>query len=44
MFFDGKEYVDSHEIKSNDFYTMMLEKPNADIHTSQVSTGKFQEV
>jgi|SRR5690554_1655624 len=44
VFFDGKEYVDHTEIKSEDFYSMMLEKPNADIHTSQVSTGKFQEV
>src|SRR5690554_4589873 len=44
VFFDGKEYVDHTDIKSDDFYKMMLEKPNADIHTSQVSTGKFQEV
>ena len=44
VFFDGKEYVDHTDIKSDVFYEMMLEKPNADIHTSQVSTGKFQEV
>src|SRR5690606_19473755 len=44
VFFDGKEYVDHTEIKSDEFYTMMVDKPNADIHTSQVSTGKFQEV
>lgn len=44
VFFDGKEYVDHTDIKSDVFYDMMLEKPNADIHTSQVSTGKFQEV
>lgn len=44
VFFDGKEYVDHTEIKSDEFYTMMMDKPNADIHTSQVSTGKFQEV
>jgi DegV family protein with EDD domain len=44
VFFDGKEYVDHTEIKSDEFYKMMLDKPNADIHTSQVSTGKFQEV
>ncbi len=40
--FDGKEYVDHTEIKANDFYQMMLDKPNADIHTSQVATGEFQ--
>ncbi|HHX76562.1 MAG TPA: DegV family protein [Acholeplasmataceae bacterium] len=44
VFFDGKEYVDHTDIKSDVFYEMMLEKPNADIHTSQVSTGKFKEV
>src|SRR5690554_7586549 len=44
VFFDGKEYVDHTDITSDVFYEMMLDKPNADIHTSQVSTGKFQEV
>ncbi len=42
--FDGKEYVDYQEIKADDFYQMMLAKPNADIHTSQVSTGQFAEL
>ncbi|WP_025725566.1 DegV family protein [Acholeplasma granularum] len=44
VFFDGKEYIDHTEIKSEQFYQMMLDNPNADIHTSQVSTGKFQEL
>ncbi|CDR31446.1 DegV domain-containing protein SAV0749 [Acholeplasma oculi] len=44
VFFDGKEYVDHTEIKAEDFYQMMLDKPNADIHTSQVSTGAFQKL
>ncbi|WP_026400179.1 DegV family protein [Acholeplasma equifetale] len=42
--FDQKEYVDYEEIKAEDFYQLMLSKPNADIHTSQVSTGMFQQL
>lgn len=42
--FDGKEYVDHTEIKADDFYQMMLDKPNAEIHTSQVATGEFQNL
>ncbi|CCV64931.1 DegV family protein [Alteracholeplasma palmae J233] len=41
--FDGKEYIDHTEIKANDFYQMMLDKPNADISTSQASAGKVAE-
>ncbi len=44
VFFDGHEYVDHIDIKADDFYKMMLEKPNADIHTSQVSTGQFADL
>src|SRR5690606_4697804 len=39
-----KEYVDYEEITADDFYQMMLAKPDADIHTSQVSTGQFAEL
>src|SRR5690554_7179201 len=42
--FDRKEYVDYVEIKADDFYQLMLGEPNADIHTSQVSTGQFTEL
>ncbi|MBN3490960.1 DegV family protein [Acholeplasma equirhinis] len=42
--FDRKEYVDYEEITADDFYQMMLAKPDADIHTSQVSTGQFAEL
>ena len=42
--FDRKEFVDYTEIKADDFYQMMLASPNADIHTSQVSTGQFAEL
>ncbi len=42
--FDGKEYIDYNEMKADHFYELMLSKPNAPIHTSQVSTGMFTEI
>ncbi|MFA5692809.1 MAG: DegV family protein [Acholeplasmataceae bacterium] len=42
--FDGKEYIDYSEMKAEAFYDKMLEKPDAPIHTSQVSTGMFTEI
>jgi DegV family protein with EDD domain len=44
VFFDGHEYVDHIDIKADEFYKMMLDKPNAHIHTSQVSTGQFEDL
>lgn len=41
--FNEKEYLDYEEIKAEDFYQMMIDNPNADIHTSQIPVGKFVE-
>src|SRR5690554_4979599 len=41
--FDNQEYVDYEELKAGDFYDKVLAKPNADISTSQVPTGKIVE-
>lgn len=42
--FDGKEYVDHTDITASEFYSKMLEKPNAAVSTSQVSTGQFADL
>lgn len=42
--FDSKDYIDHTELKAGDFYQMVNEKPNADIKTSQASTGKVAEL
>lgn len=42
--FDGKDYVDHTELKADDFYEMINEKPNADVKTSQAATGKVAEL
>lgn len=41
--FDNQEYTDYTDIKAEAFYQKMLDKPDADIHTSQIPVGVFAE-
>lgn len=41
--FDNKEYVDYLELNAEQFYEGVLEKPNADVSTSQVPVGHIVE-
>ena len=44
LIIDNKEYEDYVDIKAEDFYEMVVNNPDIDLSTSQVSTGKVQEV
>lgn len=39
--FDNKEYIDYTELNAEEFYNKLLEKPNADVSTSQVPVGEI---
>src|SRR5690554_2460210 len=41
--FNNQEYVDFLELNAGDFYNKLLEKPNADVSTSQVPVGEMVE-
>lgn len=44
LIIDNKEFEDYVDIKAEDFYEMVVNNPDIDLSTSQVSTGKVQEV